>query len=142
MKNLSFRVNLLSDVVVTANAATTGGHQGLDFIPGSAFMGAAVSRSLSSGAPFAADLFLSGRLRFLDAWPCIGDEPAFPIPLSFHKVKGEEWKQHPPLIPDFGSAGQADDRQPQQWRGGYMTASGTVLELEQFSVYGRNPAKT
>ena len=122
-----YEVTLLSDVAITADAATVGGHTGLDYLPGSLFLGAAVAASLEEGAPFDAEFFLSGRVRFLDALPVLEGAWAFPVPLCFHKIKGEEWEGHAPynaLTP----GNLRREQQPQPWRKGYMTTEGAILE--------------
>jgi len=122
-----YEVTLLSDVAITADAATVGGHTGLDYLPGSLFLGAAVAASMEEGAPFDPELFLSGRVRFLDALPVIEGARSFPVPLCFHKIKGEKWEAHPPYSA-LRPGGLTKEQQPQQWRRGYMTIDGAVWE--------------
>lgn len=88
-----YRLVLEEDAVITANSATTGGHQGLGYIPGAALLGA-VARHFEEAqqAGIAWHLFHSGQVRFGDArWL---DEsrrsPALPVPLSFHGPKGQD----------------------------------------------------
>ena len=124
-----YKVTLESDVAVTANAATTGGHVGLDYLPGSLFLGAAVAQALKDGRKFDPNLFFSSRIRFFDAFPAVGCDFTFPIPLSFHWCKGEEWDGKPPLnllTDDEGFIGQ-----PKQWRHGYMSVDGQVIDVKK-----------
>ncbi|SMG45172.1 hypothetical protein [Dethiosulfovibrio salsuginis] len=123
-----YRVDLLSDVAITADAATIGGHRGLDYLRGSIFLGAAVASSMKDGGDFSPELFLSGKVRFLNAYPLADGLPAFPFPLCFHKVKGEEWKGARPwnsLTDEHLTGG----RQPKQWRSGYLSTKGQVVEI-------------
>ncbi|NLF17972.1 MAG: hypothetical protein GX595_12090 [Lentisphaerae bacterium] len=124
MHERCYTLTLESDVVITADAATAGGHRGLDYIPGSALLGAAVAANDAGMVP---ELFLSGRLRFLNALPLVEDHPSHPIPLCFHRVKGREWKELHPLNL-LKAAALEDGSQPQQWRHGYMTVAGKVVE--------------
>lgn len=121
----SFIVTLLSDVSITADAATVGGHSGLDYLPGSLFLGAAAVEARRRGIPFSPDLFLSGKVRFLDALPLIDGERGFAIPLCYHRKKGESWEGKEPvnLLSDL------PDGQAKQWRRGYMNTRGEVLEI-------------
>ncbi len=126
MVSRRLNVTLLSDVSITADAATVGGHSGLDYLPGSLFLGAAAAESHRRGHPFDADFFLSGRVRFLDALPLIGEERGFSVPLCFHREKGEPWEDRRPInmIADEARG------QPKQWRQGYMNSRGEVMEIQ------------
>lgn len=116
-----YSVTLTADVVVTANAATAGGHQALDYLPGSLFAGIAAHRRFDS------ELLWSGRVRFLDGHPRLHQSPTWRVPLAFHSIKGKEWQNQPPLS---GLAELHDTiRQPVQWRSGYMTADGQVTQV-------------
>lgn len=127
MHSAHYDVSLLSDAVITADAATTGGHSGLDYLPGSLFLGAAAAEAKLRGESFDPDLFLSGKVRFLDALPLAGNQPTVPIPFCFHKIKGKPWQGQPPL--NMLTAAPKKDEQPKQWRQGYMTESGLVKEI-------------
>lgn len=117
-----YDVTLLSDVALTEDGATTGGHKGQDYLRGSLFMGVVAS---CMGKNFDADLLLSGRVRFLNAYPLVEEEVAFPMPFFFNKIKGEDWEGSVPCL----SQNDAPDKQLQQWRSGYLTSSGKVLEI-------------
>lgn len=123
-----YKVELLSDVVITADAATAGGHHGLDYMPGSLFSGACVSLDLRSGHGFDAEFFLSGKVRFLDALPAAEGEPTFPVPFCFHTVKGEDWVGNEPLNHLVSTRGE-NGKQVQQLRSGYMTLDGKVVKV-------------
>ncbi len=126
MLEKTFKVELLSGAVVTADSATAGGHRGLDFLPGSVFLGAAAAQAQREGV-FQAGFFLSGEVRFLDALPDVGSNPSFPIPLSFHRGKGADWEGKTPcnLVYEEPPEGV----QVQQWRSGYMSEDGQVLQV-------------
>jgi hypothetical protein len=61
----------------------------------------------------------------LNAYPLVEEEVAFPMPFFFNKIKGEEWEGKVPCL----SQNDAPDKQLQQWRSGYLTSSGKVLEI-------------
>lgn len=125
MHEISYKVTLLSDVVVSSDSATVGGHRGEDHLRGSLFLGATAARM---GRGFSAELLLSGKVRFLNAYPMIDGQPSLPIPLSFHKIKGEDWQNKTPLNL-IETTEPPTGKQPQQWRRGYMTTSGLVDEV-------------
>lgn len=90
MPELALNLQLLADVVATERAATLGGHRTRPVIPGSMLLGACAARlyeKLNSGDAYR--IFHSGAVRFGDGLPGASGS-SLPMPLSFHKVKGEE----------------------------------------------------
>ncbi|MGS2743864.1 type III-B CRISPR module-associated Cmr3 family protein [Halomonas sp. LS-001] len=130
------KVTLEQDVILGATGATLGNLETLDYLPGSVFLGAAASRLYSELTDEEAwRLFHSGAVRFNDALPLAGSEPAWPVPLSWHHYKGEDFKKDAPYgAPATLSASKIFDsalntdtdgqRQPKQLRKGYVTLSG------------------
>lgn len=125
MPEQHYTVTAKTDLVVTADAATLGSHTCLDYLPGSLFWGHAITQHMQASKSFDPSLFLSGRLRFLDGLPFLDGQRSFPLPLCFHKAKGQPWEGADPIIPGSTDC-SADNVQPQQWRKGYMTANGAV----------------
>ena len=128
----TFQVTLQQDVIFSASAATLGGQAGLDFLPGSVFLGALASQCYADlDADQAWTLFHSGQFKFLDALPLVEQQPSWPLPLSWHHYKGEEVTQDSGLLDNqkvfdaFHAEGNLDNsRQPKQMRNGYITAAG------------------
>ena len=56
-------IELMSDVIVSQSAASTGGHESLGYLPGSVLFGAAAATWFKQPG-FGPDVFLSGRIRF------------------------------------------------------------------------------
>lgn len=139
MKNSLFKAILRSDVVVSEESATTGGHACLSFLPGACFLGSVASKLYSrlNGKSF--DVFHSGAVRFGNAYPA--DEegmPTFPIPLSWHVPKGEKAYDGSKLLQDkifnlsrlsSETEGNWKDNavQPKQIREGFFTEEGTFV---------------
>lgn len=130
-------VTLEQDVILGATGATLGNLETLDYLPGSVFLGAAASRLYTELTQDEAWLlFHSGVVRFNDALPMAGSEPAWPMPLNWHYYKGEEYKTSVTLMASHifdpairaqspkSANGQDAQRQPKQLRKGYVTASG------------------
>ena len=91
MRSLHFQLTLLSDAVVSASAATAGGHQSLDYLPGSTLMGIAASRLYQPGADSTETIFHSQKVRFGDA--CAVDDSTHssaPAPRSLFHPKDDE----------------------------------------------------
>lgn len=127
-------ITLESDLVLSASAATTGGHDSLDFLPGSALLGAAAAR-LFQDPGFGPEVFLGGGIRFGDGLPLAPDDAvAWPIPLNCHFVKQDGPVGRPiNALKDTEPLATARRRvlqQAQQLRTGHLTASGLRLEAE------------
>ncbi len=114
MKRQGFKLTLLTDVVITANSATQGEHEALDFIPGSLIRGSAIS---NTGSEFKPELFFSGKIRFHNAYPMAQNgEMSIPIPSSFHKRKlGDQTI--------FNGVFDLPEEQVEQMRGNYMSGN-------------------
>jgi hypothetical protein len=132
----SFRIILQQDVIFNAMSATLGGQQGLDYLPGSVFLGAVASRIYSElNTNEAWQVFHSGLVRFHDALPLDAQQqPAWPVPLNWHYYKGDELcssKSKLDVKQIFDPAFQkhaAESRQPKQIRKGYVSQSGTWVQ--------------
>ncbi len=130
MPDLVFELVLEDDAVFSASAATAGDHTGLDYIPGAAVRGAvaaALYRRLGSAARV---VFHSGAVRFHDALPIAETgETGWPVPLSFHRPKDVAKAGRIAATRNLHLVGM-DGKQPEQWRGAYVTASGGVFGVD------------
>lgn len=105
MKTLQFKIELLSDIVLSQNSGTKGNKETLDFIPGSNFLGI-VAKEYDSFNENKNLVFHSSRIRFGDAHPMINNNRALRKPAGFHNPKLDEsgskiYIHH--LIPDFNA---------------------------------------
>ncbi|HVY70891.1 MAG TPA: RAMP superfamily CRISPR-associated protein [Verrucomicrobiae bacterium] len=127
-----FEIELLSDVVLSATAATLGGHDSLDFLPGSALLGAAVAAYRRRGHAFDPGVFLTGQLRFEDGLPLAEDgQIGWPAPLSFQHEK--QAGIYGPVVNGLTEtvADAEKRRQTKQLRGGYVTNSGRRFHVRR-----------
>ncbi|SMF94858.1 hypothetical protein SAMN02949497_2194 [Methylomagnum ishizawai] len=86
MGRFSLRFELLDEVVISSRAASAGGQPGLDYLPGANLLGAVAAvlyRTLSRRDAWT--LFHSGQVRFGNALPALDGEPAWPLPLCWHR---------------------------------------------------------
>lgn len=90
MTSLHLQITLLTEAIFSSSSATVGTPECLDHIPGSNLLGACAAtsyRALDRETSFA--LFHSGQVRFGNAHPVLVEGTAsWPMPLSFHAVKG------------------------------------------------------
>lgn len=103
MSTLSFTVELLSDISITRDAATEGAHVGLDYLPGSLFLGWVAGQRYAgwkvqhtSQGNLAWLAFHSGKVRFGPATL----QGGLPSSFSWHHRKGAEFTHNQRLVPD------------------------------------------
>lgn len=122
-------LELLDDVAVTAQNATIDAHETLTYIPGQCLLGATVARAGydQHGPEGAWNLFHAGAVRFGVGLPCVDGEVAWPVPLSWHRVKGGGI-----AVVNLAQEGaRQHDAQYTQLREGYVTRSGRLVEPTQ-----------
>lgn len=120
MHSKQYVVTLLEDVVLSQTAATAGGHAGLDYLPGSVFLGAVASSFYTDlSKKDAYKIFHSGMVRFGNALPLSADgDIGYPVPRCwFHEKREDGLTSHAEnyLRTDFPK-----DRQLKQYRDKYV----------------------
>ena len=92
MKTAALELELLDDLVISARAASFGGHRSLDYIPGATLLGWVATqlyRNLEADG-LAFDAFHSGRLRFGNGLPLdVHDATGWPVPHCWSHEKGK-----------------------------------------------------
>lgn len=132
-------------VVVSQTSATTNNHQCLDYIPGSAMLGALASRLYSVLESQAAwQVFHSGQVRFGPCYPVVDGQLALPTPASWHYQKGqkviEEQQYQLACLSNHGSVEFDRDSEAnksvqfKQCRDGYINANGHAANVKQTLV--------
>ncbi len=86
-KTMKFKCTLVSDIVLSQTASSTGNLQSLDFIPGNNFLGIAASQLYKDGSTESLELFHSGKVRFGDAHPSVGGIRGLKVPASMYYPK-------------------------------------------------------
>lgn len=90
MKQYQYKCKLLSDIVITASAATEGYKESLDYIPGSKFLGIVASKLYNEqDKEKTLALFHNGTVRFGDATPVLDGNVLQKVPFSWYHIKGE-----------------------------------------------------
>jgi len=91
MKVQQFKATLLEDIVISERAATEGGHDSLDYLPGATFLGAVAAHwydELQKEDVYT--VFHSGKVRFSNGLPLSEDEQlSYPMPLCWYQDKRE-----------------------------------------------------
>lgn len=134
MQRKQFMVTLREDAVLSQSAVTTGAHRHLDYLPGSAFLGAVASHLYEKfqqhDPELAWQVFHSGKVRFGNALPlqktsnkhATDFHMAYPVPLSWYYPKNtlDEPNDANDAM-NFSQADFPDGFQLQQYRGKYST---------------------
>ncbi len=136
MKRLNFTCTLLTDIVISAQTATEGEHQSLDFIPGSNFLGMLASSTYSKNSEESYTLFHSGKIRFGDAHPLIGNSRTLQVPFCWYFPKGGELTTRENYMLSFMSKKNFDTLVKdgpvlEQARKGYFTNEGKYISIEK-----------
>lgn len=133
--SLKLSLRLLDRVVLSRTAATAGGHETLDYIPGSALLGVAAG-ALYRKCRDSWLLFHSGKVRFSNAYPVTSDgSMGLPSPLSYFVEKASASRGSlGPGLGDFIDRSMRDSEegaQLSQVRGLYLTGDGRRVGVDR-----------
>jgi len=136
MKEIFYKVTLLSDVVLNSSLATEGNMSSLDYIPGSNFLGITASKLYSSLPPEQSyNIFHSSKVRFGDATIANEDNVSYAMPAMYYmdKLKKEIGKDNVFLdyLIDRDNPPKDDNGnkyQLKQVRSGYVFSDGKVVK--------------
>lgn len=141
MTRFELDITLLEDCVLSERTATQGAHRTLDYIPGSALLGAVAARLYRELGDDAFEWFHSGRVRFGDGLPVVDGQVARPMPLCWFGRKGAPLGRpvragvtaiDPDAIRNFQYADRFEDGvQPRQLRDGHVTGDGLAVHAVQ-----------
>ncbi|MFY8299507.1 RAMP superfamily CRISPR-associated protein [Pseudoalteromonas sp. SS15] len=124
-------------IIVSQNNATTS-HECLDYIPGSALLGAIAARlykDLSEQQSW--EIFHSGAVKFGPSYPIVDNNQALPTPASWHFVKGqnpiEANKLNKTVISNHAHSDflREEGQQYKQCRAGYITGLGNSASVQK-----------
>lgn len=87
MKNIQFKVTLLSDIILNQKSASQGNQETLDFIPGSVFLGIVAAHYNDFSEQEQLTVFHSSSVKFGDAHPLFNNTRALRTPACFHTPK-------------------------------------------------------
>lgn len=125
-----YTLTLKDALVLSQSNATTNNHLCLDYIAGSALLGALAARlypDLTDEQSW--QLFHSGACQFGPAYPLRDGEIALPVPAAWHSVKNSAQRHY------YNLAATDFERDPtnqyQQYRDGFITANGVKIQPRQ-----------
>lgn len=125
---LYYTLTNLDALVISQSSASTNNHECLDYIPGSAILGAVAAHlypTLTTQQAMA--MFHNGTCRFGPAYPVHDGEVALPVPASWHGIKGNSNELSNHTAPYFV---RQQNKQYQQKRSGYITSKNESATVE------------
>lgn len=135
MKEIYFKVQLLSDVVLNSSLATEGNMSTLDYIPGSNFLGIVASKLYNDNTDENFDIFHSGKVRFGDATVSKYGLVSYTLPGMYYTDKLKKELSCDPIYLDYlidrnnpptDAAGK--NLQLKQVRGGYFLSNYELVD--------------
>lgn len=125
-----YTLTLKDTLILSQSSATTNNHLCLDYIAGSALLGALAARLYPDlTAEQSWQLFHSGACQFGPAYPLRDGEMALPVPAAWHSVKNSAQRHYYNLAAtDFE---RDPTRQYEQYRDGFITANGVKVQPRQ-----------
>jgi hypothetical protein len=137
MKELIFRCELLSDIVLNASGASEGRLPSHDFIPGSNFLGI-VARKYKDAGDMAYELFHSGKVRFGDAHIMLDGERSHKVSADWFFRKGTKledgvYLHHKLMENNLYDKLLSQGIQPKQARSGFFIAGSNGIVLADLS---------
>ncbi len=152
MKEIFYKVTLLSDVVLNSTLATEGNMTTLDYIPGSNFLGMVAGKLYDKiDAEKAFNIFHSGKVRFGDATISLNQKLSYSIPNQFYTDKLKKELTKDPIYIDYliDRENPPKDKhgkqlQLKQVRSGYFLSDFTLIkEIDKsFAIKSAQDRKT
>src|SRR5574344_1748952 len=134
MKTLTFKCELLTDVILNQNATTEGNQQTLDFIPGNNFLGIAAS-DIYPDDTITADIklamFHTGDIRFGDAHPAVGNKRTLKIPACMYYPKLMKVTEECYIHHGYDRKKDTEKKQLKQCRSGFYLFNDTNKTIEE-----------
>ena len=84
---MKFKCTLLSDIVLSQSSSSEGNQKSLDFIPGNNFLGIVASSLYKDESEDTLLIFHSGKVRFGDAHPALGNIRGLKVPAAMYYPK-------------------------------------------------------
>ena len=140
---LFYCIEVIEDIIVSQSPATATTHSSLDFIPGSAILGAIAAQSYSSFGEKSWDIFHNSKVKFSNCYVANQHKDSisscYPTPLSWHIPKGEFLYTNNKLNLNLKNHAHIDYTrddgvQEKQCRTGYISTKGKKVSVNQSSV--------
>lgn len=118
----------LDPLVISQSSASTNNHECLDYIPGSALLGAVAAQLYPTlSLDEALNMFHNGRCRFGPAYPIKNNQIALPVPAAWHGIKTDASKLSNHTAANFI---REENKQYQQKRSDYITSQNELAKVE------------
>jgi len=137
-----YQLTTIDPVIVSVNNASANNHGSLDYIPGSALLGALAAEHYHHlPVEDSWNAFHSGHIRFSPAYPVANEQICLPIPASWHYEKGKNTiannQFNPQIISNHAcstfnrDSEMNSNKQFKQCRNGYFASNGISAKVTQ-----------
>ena len=145
MYQQTYKCTLLTNLVLTANSATEGFPESLDYIPGAKLLGLIAAKEYENALDkgMALDLFHTGKVHFGDAFPLVdGQAIAYRKPFSWRMPKGA--KVGPIYVNDEERERllASENIKLVNVKSGYFTSTKSIQLAQDFSIKSAYNATT
>jgi CRISPR-associated protein Csx10 len=134
-----YTLTTIDPIIVSQNNATTNNHECLDYIPGSAILGALAAQYYATlSAEQSWSTFHCGKVQFSPCYPVVNNEIAYPTPASWNydKIRAdniiEDGKYNFSLLTNHSahSFTRDDSIQYKQCRTGFVNSQGDIAKVQ------------
>jgi CRISPR-associated protein Csx10 len=134
-----YTLTTIDPIIVSQNNAATANHECLDYIPGSAILGAFAAQYYSKlSATQSWRAFHSGEVKFSPCYPLVNNEMALPTPASWNFSKAQsdnlinKGKYNTTILTNHSAANFSRDEsiQYKQCRTGFVNSNGDVANVK------------
>ena len=127
-QKLPIRIHLESDVVVSAQSKTEGGHSTLPYLPGSLLLGAFIAQRTETFDPAT---YYGGQLRLDAAYPLNEQgDVTYPIPLCYHYPKKDPSRTLNGCMHNLELDENGNPIEAKQYREGFVDTDGQIFKVE------------
>lgn len=134
MTTLTLELTLKEPLVLSQSNATSGAHQSLDYLHGSTILGALAAKNYVDfkNQKLAIEVFHSGQVRFLNAYPKVGAQASCPMPICLHYDKlGNKEHSRNYIQQPYNTENDGKVIQGKQHRSGFITQDKEWLHPEK-----------
>lgn len=133
-----YQLTTIDPVIVSQTASSTNNHECLDYIPGSAILGALAGEHYSKLTKEQSwQVFHNGTVKFGPCYPLVNEQLTLPTPACWHfekdtqPVEGNKYKSEYISNHTADSFQRDESKQYKQCRDGYLSSKGYIADINK-----------